>query len=213
MEGAEEVVLGRGRVVHRRVVAEQDHLHALEPHHAVGLGPAPVIADAHAEQPAEGAPDRPAEVAHVEVALLEVLEGAPRLVLRVAGQMDLPVLADEAARLVDQDRGVEAPGPAAVRDELGVAQAEADAEAPRLVEERSRLRPRHLPLEERVDLRLVLHPPAGKEGREGQLREDDEVGAAAVGLGEEGEEALDDERARLAPGNRAELRGGDGDRA
>jgi len=88
-----------------------------------------------------------------------------------------------------------------------------DAEPPRLVEQRPRLGPRHLALEERVDLRLVLHPPAGEERGEGQLGEGHEIGAPAVGLGEEGEQALHDLKARLAPRDRAELGGGDADRA
>ena len=104
VEGAEEIVLGRGRIVHGGVVAEADQLHPLQAHHAIGLGPAPVIADAHADDAVEGAPHREAEIAHVEVALLEVLEGAPGLVLGVAGQVHLPVLADEAPRAVHQDR-------------------------------------------------------------------------------------------------------------
>ena len=40
-------------IVHGSVVAEQHHLDALEPHDMVGLGPAAVIADAHANEPAE----------------------------------------------------------------------------------------------------------------------------------------------------------------
>ena len=102
------VVVGRRRVVQRRVVAEHHHLDALQAHDAVGLRPAPVVADAHAHDAAEGAADREAEIADLEIALLQMLERALRLVLGVAGQMDLAVLADDAAVALDQDRGVEA---------------------------------------------------------------------------------------------------------
>src|ERR1700761_3732485 len=44
-----------------RVVAEQDELDALHSHHPVGLGPAPIVADAHSDIGAERAPDRKAK--------------------------------------------------------------------------------------------------------------------------------------------------------
>ena len=64
------------RINRGRVVAEHDHLDALQAHDAVGLRPAPVIADAHAENAAEHAPHRKAEIAGLEIALLEMLECA-----------------------------------------------------------------------------------------------------------------------------------------
>src|SRR5215203_3476735 len=66
------------RVHRRRVEAEHDELDALQAHDAVGLGPAPVVADAHADDAAEHAPDREAEVARLEIALLEMLMGTLR---------------------------------------------------------------------------------------------------------------------------------------
>src|SRR5215510_2792748 len=207
VEVGEEIVLRGGRIVHRRVVAQEHHLHALQPHHPIRPGPAPIVADAEAHQSAEGRPDSPAEVAHFEVTLLQMLKGAPRLVLGMTGEMDLAVFADGAAGLVHQDRGVEASHRASgLTHELGVAETEADAETARLLEERTRLRPRHLTLEERVDLRLVLHPPAREEGRKGKLGKHHEVADMRLRLLQEVEEALHHLRARLRELDGPELR-------
>ena len=115
-------------VVRRRVVAERDKLDPLQAHHPVALGPAPVVADHHADHAAERAPDREAQVADLEVALFQVLEWDARAVIGVAGQIDLAVLADDPAVRADQDRGVVAVPRAAFFCELGVAEVEADLE-------------------------------------------------------------------------------------
>ena len=69
-------VLGLGVILVRvrRVVAEHQQLHALQRHDPVGLRPAAIVADAHAHHPPVEVPDREAEVADLEVVLLEVLE-------------------------------------------------------------------------------------------------------------------------------------------
>ena len=97
VEVAEPVVLGRRRVVDRRVVPDADQLDALEAEHPVRLGPAAVVADQHPDPAAEGVERREPEVAPLEVALLQVLERPPRLVLAVPGQVDLAVAADLVA--------------------------------------------------------------------------------------------------------------------
>src|SRR6185295_9829742 len=56
-----------------RVVADQHHLNTLQAHHAIGLRPAPVVADRHTEDAAERTPDVEAEIARLEVALLQIL--------------------------------------------------------------------------------------------------------------------------------------------
>ncbi len=85
VEVLQVVVLGGARVVHGRVVAERHQLDGLEPEHAEGLRPAAVVADAHADPAAEGVEGGEAEVADLEVALLQVLEGEVRLVLAMPG--------------------------------------------------------------------------------------------------------------------------------
>src|SRR5207249_3426411 len=211
VEAREVILLGRRRVVDRRVVAQQHQLDALQPHHPVGLGPAAVVADAHADDGAAVPRDGPAEIAHLEVALLEVLERAPRLVLGVAGQVDLAVLEDAAAARVDEERRVVA---MAIGRLLRVAEAEAEAEPPRLVEERLRFRPGHLGLEEGVDLGLILHPPARKERRQRELGEHDQLRAARLRLVQQREQALDDVGATVGALDRPELcRGHDHDAA
>src|SRR5581483_7991996 len=190
--------------------AQWNDVHVLRPHHAVGLWPAPVVADARADVGVHGAPHAEAEVARLEVTLLQVLEGAPGLVLGMAGKMDLAVAADDAPAPVDQDRGVEAthPGPRGVQ--LGEAQIEAEPQPLRLAEERRRLVRRHLALEEAVDLLLIGHPPAREEGGERELREDDEVAAVAGGLAHELDEPLDHACPAVRALDRPELRRADG---
>src|SRR6516162_8248480 len=69
-----------------------------------------VIADAHANKPAEAAINGPTQITDLEIALLEVLKGARRLVLCVARQVNLAILADNLTSLVDEDRGIKAAG-------------------------------------------------------------------------------------------------------
>src|SRR6202162_2739376 len=107
VELGQAVDVGMARVVVGRVVAEHNHFDALKAHHSIGFRPAAVVADAHAHDAAEGAPDPETVVARLEIALLEVLMLAVRLRLRVAGEMDLPIFADYGAVPVDEDRGVE----------------------------------------------------------------------------------------------------------
>ena len=114
------------------------------------------------------------QIADLEVLLLEMLVGRFRPVLGVAGQMDLAVLADETPIGSDQNRGVEAMVAAVLFRTLGIAQVEADAPGARQLEQRQRLGARHLRFEVPVDLGLVPHPPARKEGRERQFGEDHE---------------------------------------
>ena len=150
MEVAQPVVLGCRRVVDRRVVADQHELGALQPEHPVGLGPTTVVADRHAHDAAERAPHLEAFWPDLEVALLEMLERAPRLVLVVTGQMHLPVAADLTPVAAHEDlRVVAVPLGRLLRE----AEAEPDAEARRFVEQRLRVDRRHLGLEPRVDAR------------------------------------------------------------
>src|SRR5581483_11065233 len=146
-------------------------------HDAPGLGPAPVIADAHAEYAAHEAPHREAEVAGFEVALLQVLVAALPVELGMARQMHLAVLADDGAAAVDEDGGVEV---VAIRGELGVAEAHSHAMLHGALEQRPGGGPRHLPLEPEVGLGPVLAVPAREEGGECQLGADDEIGAPGL---------------------------------
>ena len=197
----------------RRVVAEQHDFHPLQPHHPVGLRPPPVVADAHAHPAVEGIEDRKAEIAGLEVRFLEVLEGPVRLVVRVPGQVHLAVLPGDAAGGVDENRCIEAPFPVSFPGELGVPEVEPDFELPAQLEERHGRPARHFRFVEGVELRLVLHPPSGKEGGERELREDHESGAASVGLAHHVHHSGDRGFARLAAGDRTHLGGSDADRS
>jgi hypothetical protein len=126
--------------------------------------------------------------------------------LRVPRQVNLPVLADDAPALVHENGRVEASRRSpAVHAQLGIAETEPDAESPRLVEDWARLRPRHLALEEGVDLALVFHPPAGKERGEGQLGKDHEIATVLLGSMQEIEQSLDHLRPRVGALYRAQL--------
>ena len=87
--------------MHRRVVPAQDHLDALQPHHAIGLEPPAIVADRHSDNATERAPDGEAQVADIAVSLLEILERIGRFVIAMSGKVDLPVLADDAAFAID----------------------------------------------------------------------------------------------------------------
>ena len=189
VELGQAVDVAMAGVIVGRVVAEHDHLDALQPHDAIGLGPAPVVADAHAHDAAEAAPDAEAQIAWLEIALLQMLMSAVRLRLGMAGQMDLAVFADDVAVAVDEDRCVEAALAAVFIDKLGVAEIETDAELLRFVEQRLRFRARHFLLVIAVELGLVLDQPAREEGGERELGEHDELGAPALRLAHQGDQA------------------------
>ncbi len=97
-------VLGVDR---RRVETEHHHLDALQSEDAKRLRPAPVVADAHAEDAVQHAPRRKAEVAGLEIAFFEMLVAAVRVKFVVAGEVNLAVLADDDPSLVHQYRRVE----------------------------------------------------------------------------------------------------------
>src|SRR5882762_3285428 len=90
-----------------RVVADQHHLDALQAHDAIGLRPAPIVADRHAKDTAERAPDVETEITRLEVALLQMLECAFSIELRMTRQMNLAVSSDNPSGSIRQDAGVE----------------------------------------------------------------------------------------------------------
>src|SRR3990172_6303156 len=202
----EDVLARIGRVVKRGIVADEDHLDSLEAENAVGLGPAAVVADRHPHDPVESAPHGKAVGAGLEVAPFEVLEPSPGLVLFVSRKMNLAILPDDPAVALDENLGVVV---VPVGGELGVAETKTHTELLRLVEEKPRRRPRHLALEERVDLTRVLHVPAGEERRERELGEDDEIASAFLRAREQREHPLYDLRPCFAPSHGTELGGAD----
>ena len=191
-----------------RVEPERDHLHALQPHNPVDLGPAPVIADAHAEDAAHEAPNGKAEIARLEIALLQVLEGAGRVEFGVTGKMHLAVLADDCALAIDEDRGVEV---MPIRRQLRIAEAHAHAVPGSPLEQRPRRGIRHFLLEPEIGLGTILVIPAREEGGERQLGIDDEVRPFGLRLIHQVEHARHHGLARLGLLDSAELGGGDSD--
>src|SRR5579862_9560691 len=118
-------------VLRWRVVAERNDLDSLQPHDAEGFGPAPIVADAHADDRVHRPPHLEALVADVEIALFQMLERRVRQMLGMAGEVDFAVAAENAAVALDQDRRVVAPGLAFLLGQLGIAKVKADAELAR----------------------------------------------------------------------------------
>ena len=102
VEALQDVLARVGRVVDGRVVAAEDQLDALEPHHAVGLGPASVVADHHPDPAAEGLPHAGLVRSRLEVVALGVLERAVGLVVLVTGDVHLAVAGDDAPVPLDE---------------------------------------------------------------------------------------------------------------
>ena len=207
VEVAQMLRLEGGGVLVRCVVAERDDLRPLQAHRAVGFRPAAVVADRHAVDGAHGAPDREAEIARLEIALLQMLPGAVRLMLGMTGQMHLAVLADDTALVVHQDRGVEM---VAILGQLGIAQIEADAPLRRLLEQRQYFLGRHLLLEEGLDLLPVFHIPAREEGGQRQFREHHVAHAARLRLAHHLDHSVDAGGTGFSARDRAHLGGGGG---
>jgi hypothetical protein len=72
---------------------------------------------------------------------------------------------------------------------------------------------RHFALEETVDLGVVFHPPARKEGGQSEFREDHDVAAARLGLAHLLEQPRYHLLARFVAGDRPGLGTGDVDEA
>ena len=213
MKIREAVDLRMPGMVVGRVVAQQHHLDRAQGHDPVGLRPAAVVADAHSKVAAHGLPDRKPEVAGLEVAFFEMLEGALRPVVGMARQVDFSILADDGAAVVHQHRGVEALQAGVGLGEFGVAEVEPDAQFGGGLEQDAGLGARHLALKEDVDLLVGLEPPAGEEGGEGKLREHHQLRAAGGGLAHHLQQAGHAVGPGLRQRDRAHLGGGDHDGA
>jgi hypothetical protein len=90
----------------------------LKTHDTIGLWPAPIVADAHAQNGTERTEHWEAKIPYLEETLFQVL-ARPIEDVGMTGQMHLAVLANDPPRLVDKDGGVEAPLAAAGAFELG----------------------------------------------------------------------------------------------
>src|SRR5260370_22849895 len=90
-------VLGRG------VVAERHDLDPLETHDAERLRPAPIVADAHADDRVECAPDFESLVADIEITLFEMLEWRLRQGRGLPPQLELAIAPDHPPVRLHQD--------------------------------------------------------------------------------------------------------------
>jgi hypothetical protein len=75
--------------------SQAHQLDSLHSHDAIGLRPAAIVADAHADVAAEGAPHRKAQIARLEIAFLQMLKRIVRPVVGVAWQTHLAIFADD----------------------------------------------------------------------------------------------------------------------
>src|SRR5262249_27502765 len=102
----QSIVFSRRWMVSGRVVSHHDHLHTLQTHHAVGLGPPTVVAYAHPHHAAKSSSDRPTKVSGFEVPFLEMLKGTLRFILAVPREVYFPIFKNNRACLIDKNRGV-----------------------------------------------------------------------------------------------------------
>src|SRR5215470_3264792 len=102
-------MLRRKRMMARGIIAKDHHLNILKAHDPVSFRPAAVIANAHAHICAHGPPDAKTEIPDFEIALFKMLKWAFRLIVSVAGQMNLAIFANDPAGAIYKDRGVETP--------------------------------------------------------------------------------------------------------
>ena len=166
----------------RRVVAEQHHLDALQAHHAIGLGPAPVVADAHADIGRRTRARPESRDCRLEVALLEMLERlAPARARR--GPADGPCgTCRRCVRLLSTRIEVlkrRCVAPFSIRQaRRSRGRSRCRAASPFRTAAASPA-PGISRSKKRVDLVLVAHPPARKERRQRELGKHDEVAARA----------------------------------
>jgi hypothetical protein len=76
----------------------------LQTHHAVGFGPATVIADAHAHDATHRAPDRKAKISGLKIALFQMLKGPVWKRLCPTREVHFAVLSNNLAGLIDEIR-------------------------------------------------------------------------------------------------------------
>ena len=184
VEAGQAILARVGRVVDRRVVADEDQLDALQAEHPVGLGPAAVVAGGQPDARRRrrgGRRNRPGRAR--SSAARDAGTAATARARSWPGRWILRYRATSRPSRVDQDRRVVVvarPSPPSAR------------RTPRLTkpsEKPSRAGPRRTAawssgpgisaLEEGVELGLVVDPPAGEEGGERQLGERHQLGAPA----------------------------------
>ncbi len=123
----------------------------------------------------------------------------------VAGEMNLAVLADHPPLPVDDDRGVVMTDLLVFQGQLRIAEAKANLQALGFLEQRGGIRPRHLALEEAVDLLLVFHPPAGEERGQRDLGVDDHFALHVVRLAHQVDQPGNHRLAAVVARDRAQL--------
>ena len=148
-----------------------------------------------------------------EVAALEMLKRAPRLVVFVPGNVDLAVLANNGAVTFDKHRRVEAVlQPIGTWfGEFGITERKPDAQALRFIEQRLCRRTWHRCLVVVVVSRQILGVPPRKERRQCQFGKHDQFTVTADRLMKHGDQAFDDRLARVVFLDWPELRSSDGD--
>ena len=97
VEALQHILRWIGYVVHWGVVSTQDHFNTLEPHHAISLGPATIVADHHSHSATESFPYTKAFVTGGEVIALRVLEVSVRFVFLVPRYMHFSILRNDCS--------------------------------------------------------------------------------------------------------------------
>ena len=110
--------------------------------------------------------------------------------LKVAGNMNFSVLADDAACAVDENSAVVLHQRALLLSQLGITEVKAHAQLPGEFKQRQRFSTGHAALEIAVQLVPVFEIPARKKGGQRQFGIDDDMGAQAMCLTHHGAQAL-----------------------
>ena len=119
--------------------------------------------------------------------------------------MDLPILANDLARLTDKDRGVEPTFPLAARVQFRIAETKTLSQSPGFIEKGLDLWARHSFLIERADLRFVIQGPPRKKRRKRKFGKDHQIAVCIRRVAQMRAQPLNDMGPGLVAGDRAHL--------
>ena len=184
----------------------------MEAHHSIGLRPPPVVADRHTDDSLKGPPYTEPIRARLEVVALCVLEFAPRFVLGMARDVNLPELPyDRPVTLHEQEDVVAVLDTGSVCRKFGISEGEPDSESFGLIKQRLGVFIRHRPVIKVVEFRRILREPSWEERGQRQLGIDEQFDPLVRCLSQQLDETLDHLFLRFIAGDWSHLTRADRD--